>query len=211
MPLAQVRPEVERFPQYVKNWYPMDMNHILCQENRICGFVNASSWIEYLGERDLFVGTRIYGTIASMLAGTPAMTIATDLITQEACEYHNLPFVTEKQIRADMRLEDLIASYDFDQVLDGHAHRMDRFLTFLHKNGLRTIYDDELAVIPFDTKLMPIDFTGPVVPFAYETTDDQIDSIRLRRYYEQLADDRLKDASPVFGRWRRALKKLHLD
>ena len=56
-------------------------------------FFDLSEWVEYSKTRDLFVGTRIHGTIAALLGGTRAILLTHDARTEELAEALNVPHV----------------------------------------------------------------------------------------------------------------------
>ena len=171
--------------------YPQDLSHPLYRENRVRGFVSAEAWFEYLRGRDLSIGSRIHGNIAAVISGTPAFILAPDNRVLELAEYHNLPHTTIADLSKDTNVFDLIRDVNFDQVLDGHKERFEKYHEFFKRNGLETIYDDPSysfdTVTAFDKKIASIDFHGPLVPLPFAEYDQQMEGIRyLRRQIKNL-------------------------
>ena len=169
--------------------YPQDLEHPLYRENKVRGFVSAEAWFEYLRGRDLSVGSRIHGNIAAVISGTPAFIIAPDNRVLELAEYHNLPHTTIDELPADADIFSLIKGVDFDQILEGHQERFEKYHEFFKRNKLATIYDDpnysKDTVTPFDKKIASIDFKGPLVPLPFADYDTQVEGIRyLRRQWK---------------------------
>ena len=109
------------------------------------------------------------------------------------------------QLPKDISLEQLIAEVNFNSVLDGHQSRFDKYMDFLHKNGLDTIYDHELATIPFDERIAAIDFHKAVCPFPFAEYDDQLEIIA---YYQKRATHVPKPPEKFFHKCKRKLKKI---
>ena len=179
--------------------YPKDLGHPLYRANRVRGFVSAEAWFEYLRGRELSVGSRIHGNIAAVISGTPAFIIAPDNRVLELAEYHNLPHTTVAELPDDADIFSLLSDVNFDQILDGHKERFDRFHEFFKKNDLPTIYDDPSyssdTVTPFDKRIASIDFRGPLVPLPFADYDTQMEGIRyLRRQIKTL--QKKKSAPP---------------
>lgn len=97
-----------------------------------------ASWIEKMRKRDLCLGTRIHGTVASIIAGTPALLIAHDSRTVELAETLNIPFVPGTEIPLDRALD--FAKYaDKAMALElatGFEAYRDQFISFFHQNRL---------------------------------------------------------------------------
>jgi hypothetical protein len=115
-------------------------------------FVDATTWIDALRDRDLVVGTRIHGTIAGLLAGVPSILIAHDSRTRELAQFHAIPY----QTKAALRRVDVAAwreAADFDAFTAAHARNTEVFRSFLDRHALGhtlgrhdTRFDRELAL-----------------------------------------------------------------
>ena len=184
--------------------YPADYSHELYRENKVRGFVTAEAWFEFLRKKDFSTGSRIHGNIAAVLSGTPAFILAPDARVLELARYHKIPHLPLSQLPKDASLEQLVAEADFNSVLDGHQARFDKYMDFLHKNGLDTIYDQELAAVPFDERIAAIKFHNAVCPFPYAEYDDQLDIIA---YYQKRAAHVSKPPEKFYQKCKRKLKK----
>ena len=56
-------------------------------------FANFESWISFMKTKSFCVGTRIHGTVASIIAGTAATLIVHDSRTLEMAESMSIPYV----------------------------------------------------------------------------------------------------------------------
>ncbi len=63
-------------------------------------FFTMEEWFAYYRSKRFVVGTRIHGTIAAVLSGTPALLIAHDARTAELAETMGIPFVMKADIDA---------------------------------------------------------------------------------------------------------------
>jgi hypothetical protein len=124
----------------------------LRDNGRVKGFVDPRTWFEYLSTRDFAFGTRLHGSIAALLAGTPAHLIAHDSRTLELAEYFDIP---STKITSSDEL-DPIALYersDFSKMVSGHAKRFETYKSFLKKNGLSHVFDVQDGEKRFDDLL----------------------------------------------------------
>ena len=196
--LSYLRPDGH--PDRFHASYPRGYEDPAYRDGRILGFVNVESWIDYLRGRDFSFGTRIHGTIASILAGTPAMVAAPDSRILELAQYHNFPHVPASRLHEGLTLAELTRDTDFSGIHKGHRERFFHFLDFLKRNGLETIYDElpdgrgqqtladgkeqkadlrsggpnssEEYLCPFDKRIKEIGFSGPVVPITYAKPEE---------------------------------------
>lgn len=78
-------------------------------------FTNVPEWLAYLSNRDFVIGTRLHGTIAALLAGTPAMLITHDARTEELARFAAIPSVSAEQLLRDGTIdcEALVQKADF--------------------------------------------------------------------------------------------------
>lgn len=130
---------------------PESPSHPLYKADRMRFFVDATTWIDTLRDRELVVGTRIHGTIAGLLAGVPSILIAHDSRTRELAEFHSIPYRT----KAALRRPDVVRwneEADFAAFTTAHAHNRATFRAFLERHGLahtldetQTRFDRELA------------------------------------------------------------------
>ena len=101
-------------------------------------YLNYWSWINAMSTKTFCIGTRIHGTIASLLAGTPAVLIAHDSRTLELAKSMNLPFVLSSDVPIDRKMDVDAYFTTFNESNVGvkyNAYR-NRFIDFFGKNGL---------------------------------------------------------------------------
>ncbi len=149
--------------------------------NKALSFVDIPSWIEYFkNDVDFSVGSRIHGNVASVLAGTPAVTVPFDRRVLELADYHNIPLIGFDEINENTTLYDIAEKVDFNAVHKGHKERFDHYIDFLHKLNLDTIYDHEYenGVIPYDKIVAEEKFNGPILPFEIADKDEQLKRLR---------------------------------
>lgn len=105
-------------------------------------FPNFGSWIEYGRSMTLFLGTRIHGTVAALVAGTPALLVVHDSRTLEMAKSMSIPFVMAKDIDTSKRLqpEKLAQSVEsrFSDLRKRHMEYRGRFKEFFNRNRLPT-------------------------------------------------------------------------
>lgn len=137
--------------------YPCDNMHFLIQEDRMRFFVNVPSWIEFLSKLDFSLGIKIHGTVAAILAGTPAFLFAIDSRTRELAEYHNIPHMNAADVTEIMTPYSIYNNTDFSKIKQGHKERFRNFIDFLEENNLENIYTNKEEAI-FDEQLKKIQF-----------------------------------------------------
>lgn len=101
-------------------------------------FREFKSWIAYMKTRDFCVGTRIHGTVASIIAGTPALLIAHDSRTKELAEIMNIPHVSGEHVDLGrpLDLDALAAQACADRLAAGYPAYRAGFARFFNKNDL---------------------------------------------------------------------------
>lgn len=170
-----------------KSDLPESPDHALYQADRMRFFVDATTWIDTLRDRDLVVGTRIHGTIAGLLAGVPSILIAHDSRTRELAEFHSIPYTS----KAALRRGSIARRYeraDFEGFTAAHPQNVAIFRAFLERHGLphtlgetRPRFDRELA----RTRLAP-----PVHSAASPDAPRRPVTARLARRAQLVARDR---------------------
>ncbi|MGZ8915240.1 MAG: polysaccharide pyruvyl transferase family protein [Methylobacter sp.] len=103
--------------------------------------VTLTEWLAYLKTIKFCIGSRVHGTIASLLAGVPSVLIAHDTRTEELAVQMGLPYTREKDVDADTPLD--YSTY--------YAHgKFNEFLS--HYTTYRTIFADFFNAVglPFD-------------------------------------------------------------
>jgi len=103
-------------------------------------YFEAEKWYNYCRSRKFFVGTRIHGTIAAILSGTPALLIAHDSRTVELAETMGVPFVLKDDVDVTRPLDleryyTLAMTHDF---APGYARYWETFQDFFERTELQT-------------------------------------------------------------------------
>ncbi|RZI95961.1 MAG: polysaccharide pyruvyl transferase family protein, partial [Microbacterium sp.] len=138
---------------------PESPEHGLYRADRMRFFVDATTWIDGLRDRDLVVGTRIHGTIAGLLAGVPSILIAHDSRTRELAEFHAIPH----RSKGALRKVDVARWYeraDFDAFTARHPANVATFRAFLERHGLAHTLGEERP--RFDRELAATTLAEPV-------------------------------------------------
>lgn len=143
---------------------PIHTDHPLYTNDRMRFPLDPRTWIEYLERFEFSFGTRIHGTISSILAGTPAMLLAHDSRTQELADYHAIPHKRITDVASDTDAADLFAECDYSEFNARLPETFDRFTAFLEKNGLAHIYQPGNESTEFDDKLAAADLPPMVHP-----------------------------------------------
>jgi hypothetical protein len=142
----------------------------LYQEDRMRFFVDSSTWIQFLSERDFSFGTRIHGNIAALAGGTPAHVIAHDSRTLELARFHQIPHTRVPDLPQPVDAAALYEASNFDAFNQGHRGRFERFGAFLARNRLPNVYepgnsnpayDERLSATPFPPAVRPLTSTEP--------------------------------------------------
>ena len=103
-------------------------------------FTHYPDWISYMRQRSFCFGTRIHGTIAALIAGTPATLIVHDSRTVELAQIMGVPTVHWQNIPLDREI-DIARLYSRPQLRDFVA----RFASY-YSNFLDYMAENELAV-----------------------------------------------------------------
>ena len=110
-------------------------------------FHNFEEWLEYAKSKDFFVGSRIHGTIMSLIAGTPAVLIAHDARTVELAKTMNIPHVLSTQVNIDRDLDfaDLYETFADNDFGVPYQKYREEFFEFFRANGLATSIGAQLT------------------------------------------------------------------
>lgn len=183
------RPYPKGFVSHIPNHFPADFLSPVYASGRGLCFTNMPSWLEYLKEKDFSFGSRIHGNIAAILAGTPCMVIVSDRRIKELVDYHNIPHIMMEDLTEKTSIFDLYEKADFAALKRGHEERFNHYLDFLHVNGLKTIFDEDVQydVVPFDKRHSKIEFSAPTVAFSALSPEQQ-----LRRMEEAYLEESRK-------------------
>ncbi|WBB55752.1 polysaccharide pyruvyl transferase family protein [Verrucosispora sp. WMMD573] len=158
-------------PENVRRGLPHHTGHQLYREDRIRFFVDASTWMRYLAEREFSFGTRIHGNIVALSAGTPAYVLAHDSRTLELARYHDIPHSLLPNLKPEVDAADLYDRADYTAFNDGQAQRWDRFAGFLERNGVEHIFQPGKADPGYEARLAAAGLPPPVTTLM--TTDPE--------------------------------------
>lgn len=111
-------------------------------------FYNLNSWKRCLRSVDCSISCRIHGTILALLCGVPAAIVPFETRTRELAEYHAIPTIDPDEIRPGNTIGMFADRFDFAATRKRHRENFARFLDFLHRNGLKTAFDDGGNVRP---------------------------------------------------------------
>ncbi|MEQ3670371.1 polysaccharide pyruvyl transferase family protein [Pseudophaeobacter sp.] len=103
-------------------------------------YFSLETWLEYCRTKAFFLGTRIHGTIAAVLAGTPSLLIAHDSRTVEMSEAMAIPYMRKDEIDMDAPLR---AEEYYERALDhdfeaAYRRYWEGFRDFFERCGLQT-------------------------------------------------------------------------
>ncbi len=208
---------VFRAPYTPPDGSPTSLDHPLIRENRVRFCLDPSTWMDYLSTFDFSFGTRVHGTIAALLAGTPAVLLAHDSRTLELADYHQIPHrvLNNRLKRADAAA--LYARADWGPTVSGHGERWERMTDFLAKHDLRHVYLPGESPDAFDERLAAVDFPPPVQMGMRHSLEELYEMQRrlpelnagLKRAEAELAADRRPNTRTrgVLGKLKRRVKK----
>ena len=166
--------------------YPQHYLDPCFKADKVRGFVNVPSWLDFIKQATFNFGSRIHGNIAGVLAGTPSYIFVSDSRILELADYHNIPYMLAKDIDQSTNIYDIYEQTDFSAVHKGHKKRFEHYLDFLQKNGLETIYDEERNKdeAHFDQEMRKLKLQPPIRPFIIEAPEEQMR--RTEQYYKYL-------------------------
>lgn len=101
-------------------------------------YTNVEAWIDEMAGYDFYLGSRIHGVIASLLAGTPACLFTHDSRTKELADFAAIPSLTiDKAL--DITMEDIVEVYeglDLTRFEKSVSVARKKYIEFLNSNGL---------------------------------------------------------------------------
>jgi hypothetical protein len=141
---------------------PIHRSHPLLRDDKSVFYVDPWPWVEAMREQDFVFGTRIHGSIAAVLAGTPGYLLAADARTHELARYFEIPHRVMSEVAPDVDAADLYAEADFSGLVGGHAARARTFFGYLERQGLRHVFQEGEDASAFDDRLAAVTFPDPV-------------------------------------------------
>ena len=105
-------------------------------EDKIKQFYDIPEWRRYLIEGDFTfsIGSRIHGSIMSILSGIPALLVVIDSRTREMAEYYGIPCIFS--LNKNESLEELYAEMNYEEFNKGYEEKYMRFREFLIKHRI---------------------------------------------------------------------------
>jgi hypothetical protein len=141
---------------------PVHLAHPLIRDDRTLFFLDPFPWIEDLRTRDLSFGTRIHGTIAALLAGTPGVVVAHDSRTLELARYFDIPHRTIRDVGPETDAADLYAEADWTALNEGHAARWATFQAYLARHRVDHAFAHDGAAEAWDARAAATAWLPPV-------------------------------------------------
>ncbi len=157
-------------------------------EGRVHFFTSVPVWIDSMQSFDLFVGSRFHGTVAAILAGVPAVITPFDARTREFAEYHRIPTITDSELDKEITLSELQQLAEEPELLKTHARNLEHYKSFLARNGLFSIFEEEQE-LSFGRSVMEAKGFGkkrPKVISAYEVCNPFAKLARKAEYVEEM-------------------------
>jgi hypothetical protein len=127
-------------------------------------FLDTRTWVDFLHDYEAMVGTRIHGTIAALLAGTPATLISIGTRTQELGEFHEIPTIRLPDLDPEATIASVIEGSDWTGFNRGLRGRYENFCRFLEANGIEHIGQEGKANPAYDAALRAAPLPGPISP-----------------------------------------------
>lgn len=169
----------------VPDAFPIHFDSDFVKANRVVGFVDQYSWLNFLRTKEFSFGSRIHGTIANLLAGTPAFIFIRDERVAELVDFHNIPHMDLKDINDKTNIFDLHEKTDFTQILHGHKERIDHFVDFMDQNKVPHLPVEVMGErLPFDERYNEMHEKGEIRHFIHQSPVEQ--QRRLEEYYLEM-------------------------
>lgn len=161
------------------------INEHFYKENKIVFFVEPKKWLDFLSTCEFAIGTRIHGTIANLIAGTPAHIFVHDSRTKELAEYFEIPFSDINDIK-NINIKDIYVNSDYSGIVLNHKKRFDTIISFLEKHNLENIFKEENKEIleDYENKYISTNFKQNVRSLDFATKN--ILGNRVKNLYSEI-------------------------
>jgi hypothetical protein len=160
---------------------PFRLDHPLYTADRVRFPLSSPTWLDFLRSFDLAVGTRLHGSVAALLAGTPATLLVHDSRTLELAELHALPSQPMGDLVGDVSAQDLLDAYDPAPFNDAYPERFAAYTAFLERNGLEHIHAPGKVDTRFDDQVAATRFPPMAVPLSSPASDEVAARLRWLR------------------------------
>ena len=124
----------------VANVFDKDTFQQMNKEDRIRYFFNVPEWIDFMADKDFFIGNRFHGSVAAILAGTPHVLLPFDARMKELAEFHHITTIYPQMIDGKKSIYDYIDNLDLKSFEKHHKDNFDHYIDFLEKNDLDHIF-----------------------------------------------------------------------
>lgn len=158
----------------------------LKKNGHVLFFLDVPSWIEYLKQYQLFIGSRFHGLAAALLAGVPSAILPFDSRTREFSEYHHIPCISGTNSLNPCSADDLLALCDDNSFFTAHPGNLAHYIHFLQENHLYSAFDEN-ADLSFGASIMEKQIMNrswkPQVFTAYDAAGSFAQGLRDLEYY----------------------------
>jgi hypothetical protein len=151
---------------------PLYAGHPLFARDRVRFPLDVWTWLDLLTDVDFAIGTRLHGTIAALLAGSPGVLLTHDSRTAELAAYHCIPSVGSTALLEVPSVEELAGAYDPEPFNQTYPHQMATYLTFLERNGLEHIHQPGRSNPDFLGRVGAQVFPAPLTPLIPENPQE---------------------------------------
>ncbi|KAF1053175.1 MAG: dTDP-glucose 4,6-dehydratase [Stenotrophomonas maltophilia] len=128
----------------------------LLQQGQVRYFTHYGLWQAFCRELDFMYGSRLHGGVMAVNAGVPSYFISQDTRVREVCEFYQLPWTSEQQVRsAGIDVRRFYEEADYSAACRLYPQRYRNYLDFLRRNGLQPRLDAEGRV--------PMELPAPAV------------------------------------------------
>jgi hypothetical protein len=141
---------------------PVHPGHPLIAGGRMRLFVDPWPWVEHLRSFDATFGSRIHGSIAAVLAGTPVVVLPHDSRTLELARYFEIPHRSVRDVAPDVDPAALLRESDFGPLVAGHPRRWRAFARYLASHRLEHVFDHPGAAEAFDARVASTPYPAPL-------------------------------------------------
>jgi hypothetical protein len=141
---------------------PVHPSHPLIETGRTRLFLDPWPWVEYLRSFAAVFGSRIHGSIAAVLAGTPVVVLPHDSRTLELARYFEIPHRLVREVPPDVDPAALVQEASFGPLVAGHPARWERFAAYLASHRLEHVFAHPGAAEAFDARVASTPYPAPV-------------------------------------------------
>ena len=141
---------------------PVHPRHPLIEGGRMRLFLDPWPWVDYLRGLSAVFGSRIHGSIAAVLAGTPVVVLPHDSRPLELARYFEIPHRPVREVPPDIDPAALVQEADFGPLVAGHPARWGRFADYLASHRLEHVFAHPGAAAAFDAKVANTPYPEPL-------------------------------------------------